>query len=123
MMSGKKSSRSYDGSPVGYKKPPADGQFKKGGTKPGGSGRKKGSINAKQIIDQINAEMGTVTLNGRRQRLSNLEILLRHALQAAVRGSLAEKQKYVRLCLTLAPDSIKPPDLLLVESIPGDEGL
>ena len=122
-MAKKKGEESYDGGPVGYRKPPSKHQFKKGMQKPKGSGRQKGVKNVRLLIKTINSEEKLVTLEGKRQAMTRHEIMLRDASQKAMTGSMRDKINYVQLCEMLAPGSIDPPEAILVESMPGDEGL
>lgn len=122
-MAGKKMHLSHDGSPVGFRKPPAEHQFKKGDKRPPGSGRKKGVKNARTIIERMLAEIVTATVAGKRQRMTKKELLIRHAFDQAVLGRISEKEAFVRMIERMAPDSIDPPEPLQVQSIPGDEGL
>ncbi len=74
------SNRENDGSeqlpaynPVGYRKPPTRRRFKKSGNS---KGRPKGSKNRKTIVKAVANEMHSVLENGKRRRLSTLDLVL-----------------------------------------------
>ncbi len=58
---------------VGYQKPPTRRRFKKSGNS---KGRPKGSKNRKTIVKEIANEKHSVTENGKRRKLSTLELVL-----------------------------------------------
>jgi hypothetical protein len=77
---------------VGYGRPPKHSQFKKGasGNK---KGRPKGSKNAKTIARQLLAHKKHVTVDGKRQKLSALEIsILQQIKRATEKGDLKALQ-------------------------------
>lgn len=122
-MTKKETQLSYDGGPVGYGKPPVEGQFKKGGSKPERSGRAKFSKNSRTIIEELFEEDVTVTLGGRAQTMSRRELLIRVSYEKATKASsVNEMIALIRLYEKLAPQSVDPLPPLMVESIPGDEG-
>lgn len=123
-MRPKKQHVSYDGSPVGYGKPPAEHQFRKGGKKPADSGRGKSSRNSRSIIEELFGEEITVTLNGKRQTMSKRELLIRLGYEKAIKASsINEMLALIKLYEKLAPQSVDPIPPMRSESIPGDEGL
>lgn len=120
-MTKKKGHKSFDGSPVGYKKPPVDHQFRKGGEKPEGSGRKKGSKNSRTLIEEMLAEEVTIKLGGKQKKISKRELLLRQGYEKAIKAnSVREIDTLVRLFERLAPQSIDPAPVVQFEAIPGD---
>ncbi len=58
---------------VGYGKPPMKRRFKKCGNS---KGRPRGSKNRKTIVKAVASEMHSVTENGKRRRLSTLQLVL-----------------------------------------------
>ena len=58
---------------VGYGNPPMERRFKKSGNS---KGRPKGSKNRKTIVKEVAKEMHVVRENGKRRRLSTLELVL-----------------------------------------------
>ncbi len=58
---------------VGYGKPPMEKRFKKCGNS---EGRPKGSKNRKTIVKEVANEMHSVTVAGKRRRLSTIELVL-----------------------------------------------
>jgi hypothetical protein len=124
MMARKDDERSYDGGPVGHKKPPASHQFKKGGKKPAGSGRKKGVKNGHTLIKEFWEEKLTVPLMGVLQTMTRKEYFVRMGWEKAMKStSVNQLEALLRIFEKIAPDSFDPPLPIQVESIPGDEGL
>ena len=73
--------------PVGRGKPPAHSRFKPGQSgNPGG--RKKGSRNMKNVLEEILLEEIEMTENGRKRSVSLLEALIKRAVQEGLRGDL-----------------------------------
>ncbi len=68
---------------VGYGKPPTDRRFKKCGNS---KGRPRGSKNHKTIVKAVASEMHSVTENGKRRRLSTLDLVLRRLRNMALEG-------------------------------------
>ena len=68
---------------VGYQKPPMCRRFKKSGYP---SGRPKGSKNRKTIVKEVAIEMHVVRENGKRRRLSTLELVLLSLRNMALEG-------------------------------------
>ncbi len=58
---------------VGYQKPPTRRRFKKSGNS---KGRPKGSKNRKTIVKEVANEMHSVIENGKRRKLSTLDLVL-----------------------------------------------
>ncbi len=73
---------SFDGGPVGYRRPPVEHQFKKG-QKPPGSGRRRESKNIATIIEDAIESKVTVTDNGRKSRMTAKQALIKRAIARA----------------------------------------
>ncbi len=71
---------------VGYRKPPMERRFKKCGNS---EGRPKGSKNRKTIVKAVANEMHCVTENGKRRRLSTIELVLLSLRNMALEGKNA----------------------------------
>ena len=99
-MKGK--STSFDGGPVGYKRPPAEYQFKKG-QKPRGSGRRRESKNFETLIGEALASRVTVTDKGERVRMPVKQALVLKAVSQALNGNLNDIQRLFALIERLAP--------------------
>ena len=113
--------RSFDGGPVGYKRPPVENQFKKGQKVPG-SGRRKDIKNYDTIFEELLAGKVTVTENGKRSRISSKEALILRAFAKAMAGNVNDILRFVRLMEKLAPSKIVPEQaVLLIRTIEGDE--
>ena len=107
---------------VGYKRPPREHQFQKGGTKPAGSGRRKGVKPLHILIDQIFQEERPAKIRGKVESRTTIELMLRTATEQALQGGVREKETFFRMVDKLSPGSIDQVPIL-VESMPGDEGL
>lgn len=109
---------------VGYRRPPKEHQFKKGGTKPAGSGRRKNVKNSRTIIDDVMNEEVAVTVAGKKQKMTKKEFLIRSSYDKAIKSnSVKESFTLARLFEKLAPSSMDPPEPIQIHSIPGDESL
>lgn len=71
---------------VGYRKPPEEHQFKKGG--PGGPGRPKGSKNRETLLLAQLREQVDVNIDGESKRMSKLELIIRRLVNSAIKGDL-----------------------------------
>lgn len=112
---------SFDGGPVGYKRPPVEHQFKKG-QKPPGSGRRRESKNFATIIAELLESKVTVIENGKKTRMSAMEALLRRALASGLRGNVNEILRLITLIDRIAPAITAPePPVMLIRTMPGDE--
>lgn len=72
---------------VGYGKPPKNGQFRKGQSG-NPNGRPAGSNNALTLLKRNLSKKIKITENGRKIKLSKLEIIIRQTMNAAVKGDL-----------------------------------
>ena len=123
-MAKRRDQKSFDGGPVGYGKPPAEHQFRKGGKKPEGSGRRKGSRNSRAIIEEMLSEEISINQAGKKKVITRRELLIRSGYEKAIKAnSVRESLNLVNLFEKLAPESIDALPPIFVESIPGDEGL
>ena len=68
---------------VGYRKPPMERRFKKCGNS---KGRPTGSKNRKTIVKVVANEMHSVTENGKRRRLSTIELVILSFRNMALEG-------------------------------------
>ncbi len=68
---------------AGYGKPPRNRRFKKCGNS---KGRPRGSKNRKTIVKAVASEMHSVTENGKRRRLSTLDLVLLRLRNMALEG-------------------------------------
>lgn len=116
----KKKSVSFDGEPVGYKRPPVEHQFQPG-QKPPGSGRKKGSKNMATIVADLMAQPMVVTDNGKKRRMPLKQALLKVAAQRAARGTLHDIVRFYDLMARLSPAEVKPELVVHFQKIPGDD--
>ena len=107
---------------VGYKRPPREHQFQKGGGKPAGSGRRKGVKPLHILIDQIFQEERPAKIRGKIESRTTIELMLRSAAEQALQGGVREKEAFFRLVDKLCPGSVDQAPLI-VESMPGDGGL
>lgn len=107
---------------VGYKSPPREHQFKKGATKPEGSGRRKGVKAPHIIIDQILKELRQATVRGKVMTMPTIELFIRSATDQALHGTIRDKITYLWVLEKLSPGSIDQTPLL-VESMQGDGDL
>ena len=91
---------------VGYGRPPAHSQFKKGES--GNSkGRPKGTLNLATLFNRALSEKVTITENGRRRNITKLEIALKQLINKAAQGD----PRSMHLMLSMAPlVGIEPPN-------------
>lgn len=117
----KKKGISFDGGPVGYKRPPVEHQFKKG-QKPPGSGRRRESKNYETIAGELLESRIMVIEGGKKVRMSRKEALFRRAYATAMSGRVNDVVRFFALVERLAPAQTAPePLVMLVRNIDGDE--
>jgi hypothetical protein len=86
---------------VGYGKPPMKRRFKKCGNS---KGRPRGSKNRKTIVKAVASEMHSVTENGKRRRLSTLDLVLLRLRNMALEGEKVRAfEEFHRLAKTYQP--------------------
>lgn len=123
-MAGRKKNIGHDGGPVGYGNPPVEHQFKKGGKKPVGSGRKQGSENSATIIERMLGEVVFVSISGGERPMTKREVLIRKGYEKAINStSVRETLTLFKLFDKLSAGDGEHECTIRVESIRGDEGL
>ena len=70
---------------IGYRRPPASGQFKKGASG-NPKGRPKGSRNFLTLLDKELAQKIVVTENGRKKSISRLQAMVKRMVAGALQG-------------------------------------
>ena len=113
--------KSFDGGPVGYKRPPVEHQFKKG-QKPPGSGRRSGSKNMATILsEQLDTKI-TVIDNGKTRRMTVREAIARRAVAKALTGTASDALRLMQLVERFAPSQMQPDPLVVqFQLIEGDD--
>jgi hypothetical protein len=115
-----KKGTSFDGGPVGYKRPPAEHQFKKGQKRTGG--RAKGQKNYSTIVHELLHSQVAVSENGIKRKVSFKQALLMRARAKALAGSVADVERFFSLLAKLAPAELEPEtQVMYIQCIPGDE--
>ncbi len=93
--------------PIGYKKPPKATQFK-----PGQSGnprgRVKGSRNTRSIFEEESQKLVPVTENGKTQKLTKRELVLKTIINKAARGDEKAQVKFLKLDERFSASTGKP---------------
>jgi hypothetical protein len=116
----RKKSVSFDGGPVGYKRPPAEHQFKKG-IKPPGSGRKKGSKNYAALITELMESRVPVTIDGKRRMIPVKRALLLRGIAGGLTGNVNDVVRVFDLVARLAPREIVEPLVVQFRKMAGDD--
>ncbi len=117
----KKSGLSFDGGPVGYKRPPIEHQFKKG-QKPMRTGKGQGSQHAATHLTNLLKTKVTVNENGKRTRMSALDALTRRLVACGLRGNATEILRVFKVIAWLAPEITTPEQQVLwIRTISGNE--
>ena len=80
-----------DESPVGYARPPARTQFKKGRSG-NPRGRPKANRGIDALLDEILSETLTVNENGRRTKVNKLKLVIKQLVNKAAAGDLKAGQ-------------------------------
>lgn len=70
---------------IGYRRPPASGQFKKGSSG-NPKGRPKGSSNFLTLLDKELAQKIVVTENGKKKTLTRLQAMVKRMVSGALQG-------------------------------------
>lgn len=81
---------------IGYRKPPKATQFKPGqsGNR---KGRPKGARNAHTLLNEALQETVMITENGKKRKVSKLEIIFRQMVNAAAKGDARARQQLLPL--------------------------
>lgn len=91
---------------VGYKRPPAEHQFKKGQPSPNPKGRpRKDKAYQRVVLEALNRKL-TITVNGKRRKLSVTEVALQQLGNKAGAGDLNAIKEINKLNQQVAP--LKP---------------
>lgn len=113
-------SKSFDGGPVGYKRPPAEHQFKKGHKRLGG--RAKGQKNLSTFIYELLGAKVTVSENGRTRKISVTEALLLRARAQGFNGSVADIDRFFTLVGKHEPgEAEREPLVIRFQQVEGDD--
>jgi len=81
---------------VGYGKPPVASRFQKGQSG-NPKGRRKGSLNAATLMQQLVMERVTAVENGCEKTMSMLEFMLRQTVRKGAKGDLKSTQLVLQL--------------------------
>ena len=81
---------------IGYKRPPLNGQFKKGSSG-NPKGRPTGSKNLPTLLDEELAEKIVITENGKKKTITRQKAIIKRIVNAAMQGDL----KAMRLLIEL----------------------
>lgn len=93
---------------VGYGKPPARSQFKKG--KSGNPrGRPKGKPNISTVLKKILDETVVINENGQRRLVTKLEATFEQLINQAVRGNVPASRELIKLVLILEESAARAP--------------
>lgn len=115
-----KKGESFDGGPVGYKKPPAEHQFKKGHKRSGG--RRKGQKNYATLVEDVLKTRVPVSENGVRRKMVVPEAMLKRATSMALMGTIADIIRFFELLTKLAPGVVEPERLVVhFQPLDGDD--
>lgn len=122
--SGKGKGVSFDGGPVGFKRPPAHCQFKPGQQRPVGSGRRKEQKDLVKLVEKLLRTRVTITEDGKRKRIPYLEAMLKQGLVDALKGTIHQKIQFLELLKRLAPNLLTPElQPIVIQMVPGDDSL
>ena len=83
--------KSFDGGPVGYKRPPAENQFKKGQQKPRRSGRRKGRRNTRATIEELFGETVLVKVDEQSRKMDQARVSDKICLRRSLEGQHTKK--------------------------------
>jgi hypothetical protein len=100
---------------IGYRRPPASGQFKKGASG-NPKGRPKGSSNFLTLLDKELAQKIVVTENGRKKTLTRLQAMVKRMVAGALQGD--QKQLLALVEILRRTGSFEPGQV--DDLLPGD---
>jgi hypothetical protein len=103
----KKKSVSFDGGPVGFKRPPVEHQFKKG-QKPPGSGRKKGTKNCATYVREIMKSRVSGAIDGKPQRMPMIKALVLRWFAQGLVGNPRDIERIINLAIRLDRELDEP---------------
>jgi len=95
--------------PIGYRRPPASGQFKKGSSG-NPKGRPKGSRNFVTLLQSELGQKIVVSENGRKKSITRLEALVKRLVSGALQGDpkqLLNLVEILRKSNSLAPSEVE----------------
>ena len=105
---------------VGYKRPPKSGQFK-----PGQSGNPSGRHPAPrtppEIIDHTLNRMVTVTIDGRRRKMTTFHAFWMQLMEAAARGDARARRDLLEFAVKFGYDPSEPSPFPYLDDIDGVE--
>lgn len=88
---------------VGYRKPPREHRFK-----PGTSGNRKGrprrSVKLAGVLGKALQEQRTVTVDGRKTKMTNLEVIVRRMMEKATSGDIRAFSAIMELLAQHTPE-------------------
>lgn len=92
---------------VGYRKPPKATQFAKG-VSGNPKGRPKGTLNLATALNRALSEQIEVTENGRKRRMSKLDVAIKGLVNRAVKGDAKAMQQVLGLAPLVGMESVAP---------------
>ena len=93
---------------IGYRRPPPEGQFKKGASG-NPKGRPKGSKNFLTLLDQELAQKVVVNENGRRKTVTRLQAMVKRMVAGALQGE--PKAVLTLVDILRRSGGIEPPEI------------
>ncbi len=93
---------------IGYRRPPASGQFKKGSSG-NPKGRPKGSRNFLTLLDKELAQKIVVTENGKKKTVTRLQAMVKRMVAGAMQGD--QKQLLTLVEILRKTGSFEPADV------------
>lgn len=97
-----------DKEPIGYKKPPQKGQFKRGQSG-NPRGRPKGTRNLKTDLESLMSTRTTILENGKARAISRQEAILLALYASAAKGNAKAAMDLLKMCIALGePQDERP---------------
>jgi hypothetical protein len=93
---------------IGYRRPPASGQFKKG-TSGNSKGRPKGSKNFITLLEQELAQKIVVNENGKKKSITRLQAMVKRIVSGALQGD--QKALLTLVEILRRSGQLQPPDV------------